>query len=265
MVWSPPWSAADEWTDPGPVLRLPGGRLLVGASVYNPTHRGSPGYSERAVLVRLKPNGSLDQSFGQDGFAEVDPDGGYLGQWAWLAEGRLASVVTRTEGGFATPETRAWWLYTFAPDSASAAPLRPTGSIQLGLDLFDNLVDLRPTRDGGLLMIGVRGPATAVRRILPDGSLDPAYGRNCAHPPLRAMSQGGAATPRGGAFVSARGLSGSLLAALGARGCVSGKPLRLRGFIAGPPLLLPGRRAVVAASYPQGIYDTDLTLIRIRR
>jgi uncharacterized delta-60 repeat protein len=93
VVLKPPWSAADDWTVPGPFLRQPNGRLLIGASVG----RSAP-TSPRAVLVRVQPNGSLDRSFGQDGFAEVDADGGNLGQLARLADGRLASVVTRNEG-----------------------------------------------------------------------------------------------------------------------------------------------------------------------
>jgi uncharacterized delta-60 repeat protein len=271
VVWNPPWRAAGEWTFPGLALRQSEGRLLVAATVEDPRQRGSPDASgQRVVLVRFQADGALDQSFGPGGFAELDWDNSsYFGLWARLADGRLASVVFRHEGpGLPTRESTAWWLHTFTADGSPPAALRSTGSVRLGLNVLDQLVDLVPTRDGGLLMIG--DAATALRRIRPDGSLDAAYGRQCAQPALPAVSRGGAATRDGGVLVAAltraAGRTVSLLIPRGPRGCVAATPLRIRGLSVGPPLLLPGRGALVAATYDSGVgYDNSLAVIKIRR
>jgi uncharacterized delta-60 repeat protein len=276
VVWNPPWRTANEWMVPGLALRLPGGRLLVAASVEDPRLQGSPARWQRVVLVRFQPDGALDQSFGQGGFAELDsetPDG-YFGPWARLADGRLASIVSRHEGpGEPTRESQAWWLHSFNADGSSAAPLRSTGSVRLGLDVLDELVDLVPTGDGALLMIG----DTALRRILPDGSLDPTFGRHCGEPLRRlrgARSRGGAPTPDGGVLVTARKLLiharprrfDSFAIPYDATGCIAARPLRLRGLLAGPPLLQRGRSALLGATFNdnQGLAG-GLALIKIRR
>lgn len=159
------------------------------------------------MLVRFGADGSVDQSFGQQGFVELAwEDGRYFRGWARLADGRLASVVTHP-GSAETVESQAWWLHSFTADGSPAA-LRSTGSVRLGLNVLNELSELVPTSDGALLMIGrvqvnhARGPAPAVRRILPDGSLDPTFGRKCGQPLLRAYTQGGASTPDGGVLVS---------------------------------------------------------------
>jgi uncharacterized delta-60 repeat protein len=195
VVWNPPWRTAAEWTEPVSALRRPDGRVLVAATVGDPRSQGSPGWSPRLVLVRFQPGGSLDHSFGEGGFAELDPGDRCFGSWALLADGRLASVVPRGEGGLIPypPPPVPWWLCTFSPDGASSAPLHPTGPVPLGLDPVTRLIELVPIRDGGLLMIG----ETDVRRIRPDGSLDATYGRKCSQPPLRVATRGGVATPDG--------------------------------------------------------------------
>jgi uncharacterized delta-60 repeat protein len=265
VVWNPPWRAANEWTTPGLVVRQSEGRLLVAGTVEDPRLRGSPGGpGQRVVLVRFLPDGSLDQSFGPGGFAELDWDDAYFGGWARLADGRLASVVFRHEGpGTPTRESTAWWLHTFTADGSPAAP-RSSGSVRLGLNLLDQLVDLVPTRDGGLLMIGDRDPSPAVRRIFPDGSLDATFRRKCAQPPLPVGSpRGGASTPDGGVLVTT---GGSFAIPYDATGCIAARPLRLRGFLVGPPLLQRGRSALVGASFNnnEGL-AAGLALIKIRR
>jgi uncharacterized delta-60 repeat protein len=259
VVWNPPWRTPNEWTTPGLAVRQPDGRLLVAASVEDPRLQGSPAQWQRVVVARFQPDGSLDQSFGQGGFAELDSDAGYVGPWARLADGRLASIVFRHEGpGEPTRETQAWWLHSFAADGSDAAALR------LGLDVVDDLVELVPTRDGGLLMIGDRGPGPALRRILPDGSLDATFGRSCAQPLLRAGSpRGGAPTPDGGVFVTTRD---SFAIPYDATGCIAARPLRLGGVSPGPPLLQRGRSALVGATFNdnQGLAG-GLALIKIRR
>jgi uncharacterized delta-60 repeat protein len=280
VVWNPPQRAGSYWITavPGLAVPQPDGRLLVAAHVDEGT---SVMPRERVVLVRFEADGSLDQSFGQGGLAELAWDGGYFQGWARMADGRLASVASRNEGpGEQTVETQAWWLHRFTADGSSRAPLRSTGSVRLGLDVLDQLTDLVPTRDGALLMIGdvdvqrERGPATAVRRIRPNGSLDATYGRKCARPLLRAASRGAAPTRDGGALVTAtrflirarpRRVDG-LAIPLDATGCIADTPLHLRGLIVGPPLLQRGRSALLGATFSdkQGLAG-GLALIKIRR
>jgi uncharacterized delta-60 repeat protein len=275
VVWNPPWRADTLYTTtrPGLFVRQGDGRLLVAAHVGE---RTSAMLRERVVLVRFGADGSVDQSFGQGGLAELAWDGGYFQGWARLADGRLASVVSRHEGtGEPTLETQAWWLHSFTADGSSPAPLRPTRSVRLGRDVLDELHELVPTRDGGLLMIGdvdiehARGPATAVRRIRPDGSLDETFGRNCAQPRLRAYSRGGAPTRDGGALVTATRFSrrgDSLAIPLDATGCIAAPLLHLRSLAVGPPLLQRGRSALLGAAFDsrQGRAG-GLALIKIRR
>ena len=201
VAWNPPWRVADARMDvfPGLALPQPDGRLLVAATVEERALSPGPTLWERVVLVRFGADGSVDQSFGRQGFAELAWDGGYFRGWARLADGRLVSVVSRHEGGGETLESQAWWLHSFTADGSPAA-LRSTGSVRLGLNVLNEFTELVPTSDGALLMIGdvgiqhARGPAPAVRRILPDSSLDPTFGRKCGQPLLRAKT--GAARPR---------------------------------------------------------------------
>ena len=280
VVWNPPQRAGSYsiTSVPGLALPQPDGRLLVAAHVDEGT---SVMPRERVVLVRFEGDGSVDQSFGQGGFAELAWDGGYFQGWARLADGRLASVVSRHEGpGEQTLQSQAWWLHSFTADGSSPAPLRPSGSVRLGRDVLDELHELVPTRDGGLMMIGdvdiqhERGPATAVRRIRPDGSLDTTFGRKCAQPLLRARSRGGAPTPDGGALVTAtrffiharpRRVDG-LVIPLDATGCVAATPLHLRGLTVGPPLLQRGRSALLGATFNRSQGRAGgLAIIKIRR
>jgi len=284
VVWNPPWRTANEWTFPRLALRQADGRLLVAATVEDPRLQGSPESWQRVVVVRFQPDGSLDPSFGPGGFAELDWDGGYFVGWARLADGRLASIVSRHEGpGMPTLESTAWWLHSLTADGSAAAALRPAGSVRLGLNVLDEMVELVPTGDGGLLMIGGvdidqrGGPVPALRRILPDGSLDPTFGRHCGEPLRRlrrARSRGGAPTPDGGVLVTATKLLihasprrlDSFAITHDATGCIAASPLRLRGLPVGPPLLQRGGRALLGATFTdnQGLAG-GLALIQIRR
>jgi hypothetical protein len=202
------------------------------------------------MFVRFDPDGSLDESFGRAGVAELDWDtpSVYFGGWARLADGRIASVGS---------SNGVWWFESFAVDGSAPGGLASAGSARLGLDVIVSLSDLAPTRDGGLLMIG----NTRVRRVRPNSSLDRTFGRRCSQPALRgAGSRGGAATPNGGALVTAANAFDSFVVPRDAAGCVAAAPLPLRGLNAGPPLLQRRRRAIVGASYDKG-----LALIRIRR
>jgi uncharacterized delta-60 repeat protein len=285
VAWNPPRRAADEMMDvtPGLALPQPEGRLLVAAMVDERTLNPETSW-QRIVLVRFQPDGSVDQSFGRGGFAELDWDGGNFYAWARLADGRLAGVLKRADRiNWLVAEPQAWWVHTFEQNPSPTGELVSAGSVRLGIDDLDDLGDLVPTRDGGLLMIGGVdadqrfGPVPAVRRILPEGSLDPTFGRHCGHPLRRLLatsSRGGAPTPDGGVFVTAtrlliharpRRVDGFAIAH-DASGCIAGTPLRLRSLAVGPPLLQRGRSALLGATFTdsQGL-ASGLALIKIRR
>jgi uncharacterized delta-60 repeat protein len=282
VVWNPPSRGAGETMDVIPGLALPRseGRLLVAAMVDERTPYAS---RQRVVLVRFRDDGSVDRAFGKGGFAELDWDGRHFDAWARLADGRLAGVLKRPDRiNWLAAEPQAWWLHTFEQNPSPAGGLVSAGS-RLGFDDLDEVSDLVPTRDGGLVMVGVVdsserfGPVPAVRRILPGGSLDPAFGRDCGDPLrrlFRSFSRGGARTPDGGVLTTVtrllvharpRRVDGFAIAH-DATGCIAGAPLRLRGLTIGPPRLQPGRRALVGATFtdPDGLAG-GLALIKIRR
>jgi len=266
VAWNPPGHAGADAMDvfPGVVLPRPHGRLLVAANVDERTLWASPQASwHRVVLARFDPDGSVDESFGRLGTAELDWDGAYPYAWARLADGRIATALSRPAGFFDPPQ---WWLETFALDGTATGGLVSAGSVRLGAEVLDHRADLVPTRDGGVLMIGPDGGATAVRRILPNGQLDAGFGTACGRPRPPAFSWGGASvTSRGGLFLAATtfvvsGRQDSLFVSYDAHGCVTQRPLRLRAVSAGPPPLQPHRRVAVGASYAKG-----LALIGLRR
>lgn len=290
VAWNPRWHSAEVMMDIslGLAQQQPDGRLLIAASV-DERARG-PGVTfprpERhsIMFVRFEADGSVDPSFGRAGLAERNLEGGaYVRGWARLADGRLVAVVSRHEGsGEPTLESTGWWLQSFAADAAPAGGFVAAGSVRLGLDILDELVDLAPTSDGGLVMIGAVdvsqrfGPVPAVRRIRPDGSLNPTFGRNCGPPLLRlraSFPRGGAATLDGGVLVAAtrhliharpRRIDGFVIPH-DATGCIAGTPLRLRGLTVGPPLLQRGRSALLGATSSDIHGARGLALVKIRR
>jgi uncharacterized delta-60 repeat protein len=267
ILWNPPWSFDDVlmqvWA--GIAVAQPGGRLLVAAQVDEQGRDGFPRPTRsRVVLVRFDPDGSVDESFGRSGIAELDWDQGHISGWARLPGGRVAAVSPRQ--GTETPLATGWWLLTFAADGPPDGRLASTAASYLGPRVLGGLAELAASRDGGLLMTGPvdlaaeRGPgAPAVRRILPDGSLDPVFGRRCRDRPPRGV-MGGSPTPRGGALVTETSFRGSWAVPYDEAGCVTATPLHLRGLRAGPPLLGRGRSAFLGASYEEG-----LALVKIRR
>ena len=290
VAWNPPWHSVEVAMDIslGLVQQQPDGRLLIAATVDE--RALGPGVSVPAperhsvMFVRFEADGSVDRSFGRAGMAELDWNGGYVRGWARLPDGRLVAVVSRHEGlGEPTLESTGWWLQSFAADAAPAEGFVAAGSARLGLDVLDELVDLAPTRAGGLVMTGAVdvnqqfGPVPAVRRIRPDGSLDPTFGRNCGRPLRRlraSFTRGGVPTPNGGMLVTAtrlliharpRRIDGFAIT-LDPTGCIAGTPLRIRSLTVGPPLLQRGRGALLGATFNnnQGLAG-GLALIKIRR
>jgi uncharacterized delta-60 repeat protein len=278
VAWNPPWHAADVAMDIslGLALRQPDDRLLIAAAVD--VRAVGPGVTFPAaerhsvVFVRFGPDGSVDRSFGRAGMAELDRNG-YPQAWARLPDGRLVAVEAGNE----------WSLESFAPNPAPADGFVAAGSVHLGPNVLDVVSEVVPSRDGALLMIGAvdvserSGPVAALRRVLPDGSLDPTFGRDCGETLRRlraSFTRGGAPTADGGVLVTAtklliharpRRVDGFVMTH-DATGCLAGTPLRLRDLVVGPPLLGPGRSALLGATFNdhQGVAG-GLALVKIRR
>jgi uncharacterized delta-60 repeat protein len=284
VAWNPPWDGSEVALDMslGLVLPQPDGRLLIAATL----EERAIGLGDSApehhsfLFVRFEPDGSVDESFGRAGMVELDRTGAYVQGWAQMPDGRVVALVTRQEGpGLPTAESQAWWLQSFAPGADPAGGYVATGSVRLGLDVLEFFYDLAPTRDGALVVIGGvdANPIPAMRRILPDGSLDPAFGSDCGPPPIRlrgSYTRGLAPTSDGGLFMTAtkfliharpRRTDGFALTQ-DASGCVAGTPLRLRGLTVGPPLLQGRRGALLGATFTRrdGLAG-GVALIKIRR
>jgi uncharacterized delta-60 repeat protein len=284
VAWNPPWDGSEVALDMslGLVLPQPDGRLLIAAALdERAIGLGDSAPEHHSFLfVRFEPDGSVDGSFGRAGMTELDRHGAYVQGWAQLPDGRLLAVVSRHEGpGLPTAESTSWWLQSFAPDANPAGGFIATRSVRLGLDVLDFFYDLAPTRDGALVMIGGvdANPIPAMRRILPDGSLDPAFGIDCGPPPVRlrgTSTRGLAPTSDGGLFMTAtkfliharpRRTDGFALTQ-DASGCVAGTLLRLRALTVGPPLLQGRRSALLGATFTRkdGLAG-GVALIKIRR
>jgi hypothetical protein len=135
------------------------------------------------------------------------------------------------------------------------------GSVRLDLkDLYD-VRDLVPTPEDGLVILRER----TLRRIRPGGQLDAGFGTACGRPRVPGFSNAGAASTSGrGVFASGtyaiRRRQDSLFVGYGSDGCVASRPLRLKALYAGAPTLQGRHRALVGASF-----DNGLALIRLRR
>jgi uncharacterized delta-60 repeat protein len=284
VAWNPPWDADHVALDMvlGLVLPQSDGRLLIAALLEEQVSGAGENAPEHHsfLFVRFDPDGSVDESFGRDGMAELDRGGAYPQGWAGLPDGRLVALVTRQEGSaLPTTESRAWSLQSFAPAGDPADGYVATGPVRLGLDVLDTLFALTLTRDGGLILIGSVGanPLPVMRRVLPDGSLDPTFGNDCGRPLARlrgSATRGMASASDGGLFMTAtklliharpRRVDGFAMTQDGS-GCLAGSPLRLRGLTVGPPLLQGRRGALVGATFTRkdGLAG-GVALIRIHR
>ena len=185
------------------VLAQRDGRIVLVGTVggfayfaYRPSQLG---------ILRLLPDGSRDLSFGAKGFVVWNPPWRVADARMDVFPGvalpqpdRRLLVAATVEERALSPGPTLWERVVLVRGSPAA--LRSTGSVRLGLNVLNGLTELVPTSDGALLMIGrvgvqhARGPAPAVRRILPDGSLDPTsaagVGSHCC------VRTAGAARPR---------------------------------------------------------------------
>jgi uncharacterized delta-60 repeat protein len=273
VAWNPPWRADTNYMQITPAVLVPqaDGRLLAGG----PVNEGRLG-QDWLAFARFNQDGSVDQSFGHAGVVEDQVDGWqfappFFEAWAALPDGHIVAVDSRHEGPASSPESRSWWLDRFTADGTLDRGFGQDGSVRLGSDV--GWTELVPARDGSLVMIGTAGSegAVTIRRVLPGGQFDSAFGTACTAPSPRAYSTGAAASADGGLVATGTRFVrqdpgslpryDSLVIRFGADGCAAARPLRLKWTKAGPPLLRGPRRALVAA--------TDrfegLELIRIRR
>ena len=270
VAWNPPWRPSTRLmqTSPGLLLQADG-RLLVAASVDDLRAEGPAGSNvdvDRVAFARFDANGSLDESFGSAGVVETPDGSDYFAAWAALPGGHLVVLHSRNEGLFAP---RSWWLDRFTANGALDSGFGSGGSVRLGSIALVFVQDLVAAGDGSLVLVGSNASGdtrTMLHRILPDGQLDAGFGTACRRR-LRDFGWGGAAVTSAGrvlvsatTYVTSGGRRDSVFARYDARGCVAERPLRLRAFSAGPPLLQGRHAALAGATYRHG-----LALIRIRR
>ena len=274
VAWNPPWGASTDSMVARPGLFVPqaDGRVLVAAVVEETRWLGERytsnlGGFRRVAFVRFNEDGSVDESFGRAGMREeLENTPFFFYAWAALPDGDLVTLASR-----AGPT---WGLHRFKPDGTLDRGFGQDGSVPIPLNDPYGVRELVPTRDGGLVLV----LRTALRRIRPSGQLDPRFGTTCDRPtPLGAANVGTAATSDGGVLATATRVRTlprptrvyHFVFRYGSDGCVAGRPLRLKGVSAGPPLLQRRHTALVGATYNHahaaaGLDDT-LALIRIRR
>ena len=171
-----PWSEPDTYFSFGGALRLPDGAVLV-SGAFDARDTGQP---RRVVLRRVRADGTPDTTFGPGGWASIVVDD-YYPAIAPLVdrEGRILLGVSRRppfsepRGGSVIRFTAQGQLdTTFGADGWVALPHEEsiTGVAALALDTSDRVYAAAWGLD-----IESR-TYVALRRVLPDGSFDAAYG-----------------------------------------------------------------------------------------
>jgi serralysin len=266
VAWNPPWRPDDVSLAAGPGVFVPqaDGKVLAAGVVAERRPVGGllGTFFNRVEFVRFNENGLVDESFGRAGVHEELQDTLFFFQkWAALPDGDIVALAS----GYDAFAPYGWWLVRFNHDGTLDQGFGQGGSVRLEQDLnHPRLYGLEFARDGGLL---IRHRKT-LRRIRPSGRLDTRFGTTCRRPPPSSFSWAGtASTPDGNLFAAGvtpvdrvRGTDG-LFVRYDPRGCVAGRPLRVRAMPnVGPPLLQRRHIALVEAADPHG-----LSLIRIRR
>ncbi len=187
---------APVWNDyePTAAVAMQGSRLLV----------LSPGEEDGELfLTRLRPDGSVDRSFGIDGLAGVRG-----------IRGRPVGMV-RQPGGAIVVATSGNQLIRFGPDGKRDRNFGTRG-VSVGPAPHTTLHSLIQAPDGDLLAAGAaaedggpRGPmALAVERLTSSGSADPNFGSGTGYvvrslgPELRAGVRAAVVLPGGRLFLA---------------------------------------------------------------
>ena len=271
MTWNPPWrdDTVMLYALPGLFVPQADGRVVAAGFVQETRSAGGRFGAgpqtdlRRVAFVRFSENGSVDESFGHAGVLEHPDDSVYFQTWARLTDGHLVALAQ-------LGDSTTWLLRRFTPDGALDRGFGQDGSSHVELNQAPDFYSthLAPARDRGLVLIGndrLNSRAVPIRRILPDGKLDPSFGTACGRAP-RLHLLGGTATSNGGILATATvytrpARARTVVLRYASDGCAAGRPLRLGAATAAPPLLR-GRHAALVGGATD---DHELTLTRIRR
>jgi uncharacterized delta-60 repeat protein len=137
-------------------------RLLL----FEPAFPGPPG------VTRVRPNGSVDRSFGEGGTVKISAEG-----VAVAPKGRvLVATASNTSESAKSSKARVTRLL---PNGRRDPSFGVGGSASVdfgGRYDYGKAVAVAP--DGDILLAGLSDYSIAVARIEPDGSLDRSFGRN---------------------------------------------------------------------------------------
>lgn len=131
--------------------------------------------------ARTSPNGSLDQSFGRRGKTTTDFRRGDSRAYAVALEpdGKLVAV-----GESDHDHSAAFALARYEPKGALDTSFGSHGEVRTSFSVNATATAVAIRADGSILVAGPTGSATsterriAIARYLPDGRLDPSFGRN---------------------------------------------------------------------------------------
>lgn len=204
------------------IVVLSDGKILVSGEVF---------LDNSFLLVRLNPNGSLDNTFGNGGSVRAK-------MGTSVAPAGAAAIAIQPDGKIVAAgySFDAWAIARFHPDGQFDNDFSNDGKILLNFtEATEKAVDVVLQPDGKILVAGARshisGPTSIVARLNPDGTPDTTFGTgaNGIVQPLQEVN-----------------LASSLVLD------ASGKIL-----IAGTKLLFPGNDIIVIRLNPDGSNDTS--------
>ena len=155
-------------SEPADTVIQPDGGILVAGTAY--------GFTDTGFMVRYHSDGTLDTAFGTEGVARVQ-----FGRQSWVnavglqADGRI--LVTGMGAAFGSPSDLVVGRYMAdgTPDASFGAG--GTTTLDIGGSEVGEALAVQP--DGAIVAAGRTGLwpyGFLVARLLPDGSLDPAFG-----------------------------------------------------------------------------------------
>ena len=157
------------FADFGTLALQPDGRIVVAGKI-----------KFDFALARYTPDGKLDPGFGSSGTVTTDIGGmDYVNAVALQPDGRIIAVGQITV--FSSPPSYDFALARYTPDGKLDPSFGRGGIVRTDVGGIDdaNAVALQP--DGRIVVVGSTGPSGgedyAVVRYVPDGNLDPSFGR----------------------------------------------------------------------------------------
>lgn len=165
------------------------GNIVVAGSAFAPD-----GFDENFMLARFNPDGTLDTSFGTDGFTQTNIDrGDAANHLAVLPDGRILVVGLTNGSGIPDTEGRSLiGLAQYHPDGTLDESFGTDGRLiadfaaRIGGGAGHRVTDLKVDPSGAIYVAGsVRGnpnlgndhpEAFLLARFMPDGLLDTSFG-----------------------------------------------------------------------------------------